>query len=76
MIFRIVSKDKWNFSSNSFQEWIEFGANKQNQEKVVQVKDRENKWTHKALLELASPSWATYWLMCSQVVLLSSPLNL
>ena len=52
------------------------GDNDENQEKAVLVSDKENKDTFNASLKLASPSYATYWLMCSQVVLLSSPLNL
>jgi hypothetical protein len=44
------------FCSNSFQERTELGDNEENQEKTVLVKDKENKRTHKALLELASPS--------------------
>jgi len=39
-----------------FQEWTEFGGKDENQEKAVPVKDKENKGTHKASLELASPS--------------------
>jgi len=40
----------------SFQEWTQFGANDENQEKVVSVNDKENKRMRKELLEPASPS--------------------
>ena len=40
---------------------IEPGAKDANQEKVVRVKDYENKQTFIASTELASPNWARYW---------------
>ena len=54
---------------------MELGAKELNQEKAVPVKDKENKRTFNSFIELASPNCARYWLTCSKVLLLSSPLN-
>ena len=54
---------------------MELGAKELNQEKAVPVKDKENKRTFNSFIELASPNYARYWLTCSKVLLLSSPLN-
>ena len=39
---------------------IELGASEENQEKVVPVKDKENRRTRKASLKPASPNYNTY----------------
>ena len=73
----IIFAKKWslNFCSNCSHE-PKLGANEVNHEKVVPVKDKENKRTFNSLIEPAYPNWARYWLICSKVLLLLSPLNL
>jgi hypothetical protein len=47
------------------QESIVVGANEENQEKAVPVKENENKQTFEELKVPASLNGAVYWLMCS-----------
>lgn len=58
-------KCSWDLFSNWFHESIEPGANDENQEKTVAIKDNGNRHTFSPSTELASPNWAKYWLTCS-----------